>query len=561
MIVRVSDNHYNIKGVKINTDCVVKSPAAGYIIKCERKIGTGCHSRIRVAFAQFVSIQDDKNVFDDLIKKVRAVFGSKADSKKTPHQGKKSAKNFAAGKKKAHSANGRKNAVAVKKNSAKKHPGGNNVKTPAAEKKIIPVKPDLLPEVPVVEGKLRFSDLPLHTDIQYGVAHAGFKYCTPIQAMSLPALLEKRDLAARAQTGTGKTAAFLLASFTMLLNKPLTQRKNAAPRVLVLAPTRELAAQIHKDAEQLSVFTELCNVVVFGGMDHARQRNELQKAVDVLIGTPGRIIDYSRSDALDLSQVEILVIDEADRMLDMGFIPDVKRIVSQLPAKGERQTLLFSATLDESILRLASGWLADPAVVESEPEKLVSENIRQEFYSVLRDEKLAMLLYLLKNQEYERVIIFGNRKDVNLRLQKDLARYGYDVPVLSGDIPQEKRIRVLEKFRSGKEKIIIATDVAARGIHVDDVSMVINYDLPERSEDYIHRIGRTGRAGRTGVAVSFLCEYGAYYLPDIEKLLDTRFASTLPTEEMLLLPPENPVRSSNSGKTSAPQKKTYRKKR
>jgi ATP-dependent RNA helicase RhlB len=244
-------------------------------------------------------------------------------------------------------------------------------------------------------------------------------------------------------------------------------------------------------------------------------------------------------------------------MLDMGFIPDVKRIVSQLPRKGERQTLMFSATLDDSILRLASGWLADPYVVESEPDQLVSGNIDQRFYSVSRDEKLAVTLHILNNMEFERLIIFGNRKDVNLRLQYDLARYGHLVPVLSGDIPQEKRIRILEKFRSGEEKVVIATDVAARGIHVDNVSLVINYDLPERSEDYIHRIGRTGRAGNKGTAISFLCEYGAYYLPAIEELLKVQFPSELPPEDMLVLPEpvanaKLPGRPSGQGKGGRP---------
>lgn len=419
-------------------------------------------------------------------------------------------------------------------------PGKKNKSTLEEKRAPRPVKPEKLEDVPPAEGKVRFLDFPLHVDIQFGVQAAGFKYCTPIQALALPVLMEKRDLAARAQTGTGKTAAFLLAAFSYMLNHPLPEKRKKTPRMLVLAPTRELAAQIHKDAEQLGLFSPLKSVVIFGGMDHEKQRRSLDSEVDVVIGTPGRVIDYSRSGSLDLSKVEILVIDEADRMLDMGFIPDVRRIVMQLPAKGKRQTLMFSATLDESILKLSSGWLADPAVVESEPENLVSDNIKQEFYSVLRDEKLALLLYLLNHRQYDRVIIFGNRKDVNLKLQFDLARYGFNVPVLSGDIPQERRIRILEKFRKGEEKVIIATDVAARGIHVDDVSMVINYDLPEHAEDYIHRIGRTGRAGHSGVAISFLCEYGAYYLPAIEEMLKTRFNSTLPEEEMLLLPPEVP---------------------
>ena len=416
--------------------------------------------------------------------------------------------------------------------------------------------PETLKDVPPMEGKTRFLDLPLHEEVQFGVQHAGFEYCTPIQALTLPAVLAGRDIAGKAQTGTGKTAAFLLGGFTMMLKKPRSgEAKPGTPRMVVLAPTRELAMQIHKDALELGVFTGLKSVVVFGGMDHEKQRRNLLGPIDLLVGTPGRVIDYCRSGDLKLKETEILIIDEADRMLDMGFIPDIKRIVYQLPPKGVRQTMLFSATLEESILRLSAGWLAEPAVIESEPEKLVSENIDQTFYSVSRDEKLGLLLYLLRTCPYERVIIFGNRKDVNSRLQYDLARYGYKVPLLSGDIPQQKRIQILEKFRTAEEKIVIATDVAARGIHVDDVSLVINYDLPERSEDYIHRIGRTGRAGNRGKSISFLCEYGGYYLPDIEELLGVTFPSEVPTEEMVTLPepvknpdlPERPRRDSHSG--------------
>ena len=487
-------------------------------------------------------------------KAVQRVFG--AEQKAAPSQPRQKKKSTRQGEKKSSAAVGKNGKPQERK------PRKQNEKKKTAqqtEKKRVPKRPETLKEVPAAEGKMRFLDLALHEDVQFGVQAAGFEYCTPIQKLALPALLEGRDLAARAQTGTGKTAAFLLASFTKLLNNPLAERKNGAPRILVLAPTRELAAQIHADAEKLGVFTQLSSVVVFGGMDYEKQRKNLDAAVDLVIGTPGRIIDYSRSGYLDLSKVEILVIDEADRMLDMGFIPDVKRIVSHLPRKGERQTLMFSATLDESILRLASGWLADPYVVESEPDQLVSGNIDQKFYSVSRDEKLAVTLHILNNTDYERLIIFGNRKDVNLRLQYDLAKYGHLVPVLSGDIPQEKRIRILEKFRSGEEKVIIATDVAARGIHVDNVSLVINYDLPERSEDYIHRIGRTGRAGNTGTAISFLCEYGSYYLPAIEELLKTQFPSELPPEEMLVLPEPDPkaklpvVKSKSGGTGTSPR--------
>ena len=437
------------------------------------------------------------------------------------------------------------NVAAAPKNDAasNKKTGTARRKTPAAKRESErlsappPVCPDKLREVPPCPGKTRFLDLALDEKVQFGVQQAGFEYCTPIQAMTLPVLLEGRDLAGKAQTGTGKTAAFLLAAFTRMLANPLPERKNGSVRMLVLAPTRELAMQIHKDAENLGVFTGLAFRLVFGGMDYEKQRRSLECPIDVLIGTPGRTIDFLRHGLIDLSKVEMLVIDEADRMLDMGFIPDIKRIVSSLPHKGSRQTALFSATLEPAILRLASGWLVDPIVLESEPEQMVSDNIEQTFFTVTREEKLALLLHILRTREYDRILVFGNRKDVNLQLQYDLARYGYNVPVLSGDIPQEKRIRILESFRSGRDKIVIATDVAARGIHVDDVSIVVNYDLPERPEDYIHRIGRTGRAGHTGVAISFLCEYGAFYLPAIEELLKVRFASTLPSEEMLQLPP------------------------
>ena len=451
---------------------------------------------------------------------------------------------------------------AVPRPGGKKRNPSRRGKSEAAAPSSAPVRrpeappcPEALREVPPCPGKTRFLDLALDERVQFGVQHAGFEYCTPIQAMTLPVLLEGRDLAGKAQTGTGKTAAFLLAAFTRMLANPLGERRNGSVRMLVLAPTRELAMQIHKDAENLGIYTGLTFRLVFGGMDYDKQRRSLDCPIDVLIGTPGRTIDFLRHGLIDLSRVEILVIDEADRMLDMGFIPDIKRIVSALPRKGSRQTSLFSATLEPAILHLASGWLTDPIVLESEPEQMVSDNIEQTFLTVTREEKLAVLLHILRTREYDRILIFGNRKDVNLQLQYDLAKYGFNVPVLSGDIAQEKRIRILERFRTGAEKIVIATDVAARGIHVDDVSIVVNYDLPERPEDYIHRIGRTGRAGHTGVAISFLCEYGAFYLPAIEELLKVQFHSTLPDEEMLKLPPpaehpqlpERPARRGSSG--------------
>ncbi|QSH41992.1 DEAD/DEAH box helicase [Lentisphaerota bacterium ZTH] len=420
-----------------------------------------------------------------------------------------------------------------------------NLKKPVHEPKPkkIPPKPEKLIIPPEEAGKTRFSDLDIHEDILFGLQKMDFKYCTPIQAKSMPHLLEGKDLTGKAQTGTGKTAAFLVSTFNTLLKNPKPHPAKGSCRALVLAPTRELALQIYKDAEKISMYTGLYNVVVFGGMDHRKQRENLNRPIDILIGTPGRIIDYSRSRHLNLSQTEILVIDEADRMLDMGFIPDVRRILNQLPGKGKRQTLFYSATLEERILRLSDSWLADPVSVESESGQMVTDLIEQKFYTVAISEKFPLLMWMIKNEDFDRMLIFGNRKDKNFELYDNLKRHGISCALLSGDIPQVKRLKILERFRSGKEKIVIATDVAARGIHVDNVSVVVNYDLPERSEDYVHRVGRTGRAGQKGKSVSFVCEYGAYYLPEIEKLLGEDMKCILPPEEMLVtpeLPPNAP---------------------
>jgi len=258
--------------------------------------------------------------------------------------------------------------------------------------------------------------------------------------------------------------------------------------------------------------------------------------MDILVGTPGRIIDYSRSGHLDLSSVEILVIDEADRMLDMGFIPDVRRIVAKLPPAGKRQTMLFSATLEPEVLALVDRWLVDPVSLEAEPEHVVTDLIDQHFYAVLNNQKLAMLLWLIRNEPFERMIIFGNWKEKNRILVEKLYEYGVHAELLSGDIPQTKRLKILESFKNGEVKIVVATDVAARGIHVSGISHVINYDLPDHPEDYVHRIGRTGRAGARGKSISFVCEYGAYVMPEIEQYAQITIHTVQPDDEMLVLP-------------------------
>ncbi len=400
----------------------------------------------------------------------------------------------------------------------------------------IPPMPAIVPP-PEEPGKMRFCDLELCPEVLAAVQVLGFLYCTEIQKLCLPYALAGRDLAAKAQTGTGKTAAFLSTLITRFRRHPVEgERKNGAPRALVLAPTRELAIQIHDDAEALARFTDLNCVVIFGGMDHEKQRRELDAPIDILVGTPGRIIDYSQSGDLDLSKAEVLVIDEADRMLDMGFIPDVRRIVYHLPRPGVRQTMLFSATLEPAVLRLVDSWMKNPEFVESEPQHIVTDLIDQRFYAVLDEQKMAVLLHVIHEEKPERMIIFGNRKDKNISIAARLFEYGEDAELLSGDVAQEKRLKILDRFREGKTRILVATDVAARGIHVDGISHVVNYDLPEQADDYVHRIGRTGRAGEHGISISFADEFGSFVLPQLEQYTKCEIKTVQPPQEWLELP-------------------------
>ena len=400
----------------------------------------------------------------------------------------------------------------------------------------IPPMPAIVPP-PEEPGKMRFCDLELCPEVLAATQVLGFLYCTEIQKLCLPYALAGRDLAAKAQTGTGKTAAFLSTLITRFRRHPIEgERKHGAPRALVLAPTRELAIQIHDDAEALARFTDLNCVVIFGGMDHEKQRRELNAPIDILVGTPGRIIDYSQSGDLDLSRAEVLVIDEADRMLDMGFIPVVRRIVYHLPRPGVRQTMLFSATLEPAVLRLVDSWMKDPEFVESEPQHIVTDLIDQRFYAVLDEQKMAVLLHVIHEEKPSRMIIFGNRKDKNMSVAARLFEYGEDAELLSGDVPQEKRLKILDRFREGKTRILVATDVAARGIHVDGISHVVNYDLPEQADDYVHRIGRTGRAGEHGISISFADEFGSFVLPQLEQYTKCEIKTVQPPQEWLELP-------------------------
>lgn len=398
-------------------------------------------------------------------------------------------------------------------------------------------------QVPAAEGKTRFHDLNLPLEILRAIADVQFLYCTPIQAGILPHTLDGRDAFGQAQTGTGKTAAFLITIFTRLLRNPLaTPSKPGAPRALVLAPTRELCLQIHKDALALGKYTGFKLLAVFGGMDYDKQKEQLRSGrVDVVVATPGRLIDFKRRGDIDLSHVEILVIDEADRMLDMGFIPDVRTIVHATPHKDRRQTLFFSATLTSEVRRLASSWTKDPVTVEIAPDKVAVDTVEQVTFIVTREQKFALLYNILTREQARRVICFVNRRDNAEKLLNRLREYGIDAALLSGAVPQEKRLKTLERFRRGEFRVLVATDVAGRGIHVDGVTHVVNYDLPEDPEDYVHRIGRTGRAGASGTSISFADEYDSFQIPEIEKFIGKTLSCTHPEDDWLVLPPRPEV--------------------
>ena len=377
---------------------------------------------------------------------------------------------------------------------------------------------------------MKFTELNLPDVIQQGVSAAGFESLTPVQEESIPLALAGKDVAAQAQTGTGKTAAFLISLFCRLLdNKNVTSNN---PRALVMAPTRELVVQICKDAELLGRHTGLKVQPIFGGVDYEKQRQALKDGVDIIVATPGRLIDYAKQQVFSMNRVEALVIDEADRMFDMGFIKDLRYILRKLPPFEKRQTMLFSATLSGQVMELAYEFMNLAERVEIAPEKVTADGIDQILYHVSRREKFALLLGLMqRTTDMERVMLFVNTKVEAERLSALLLANGASSAVLSGDIPQKKRMRILDQFKLGSLTHLVATDVASRGIHVDGVSHVINYDLPQDREDYVHRIGRTARAGARGQAISFADEEMVYVLNDIEDYLGVRIPSEMPLDE------------------------------
>jgi ATP-dependent RNA helicase RhlB len=423
---------------------------------------------------------------------------------------------------------------ADKEANPKQHRGPNTkvkgpIKKVASAKKDTPAQKPKAPwdpasfKVEPEEGKTRFHDLNLDPRVMQAIQDLGFSFASPIQAESLPITLAGHDIIGKAQTGTGKTAAFLITVLQKLLTTTPAERFSSEPRALVLAPTRELAMQIASDARVLCKHTELNVVTVVGGVDYDKQRDQLQNGiVDILVATPGRLLDFLQQKVVFLDQVEMLVIDEADRMLDMGFIPDLKRIIRATPDKSTRQTQLFSATYPYDVVELSESWTHKPRQVEIEPESVATDTVDQKFYSLQVTEKDQVLVNMLNQPDVNKAIIFGNRRDTTRDLADRLNRMGIKAMLLSGEVAQQKRVKTLERFKAQDNTVLVATDVAGRGIHVDGITHVFNYNLPDDPEDYVHRIGRTGRAGSKGTAITFIDEFEAYGMMDLEAYLNKK---------------------------------------
>jgi ATP-dependent RNA helicase RhlB len=411
----------------------------------------------------------------------------------------------------------------------------------------------------------RFDSFGLSDSILAGVRDAGFEYCTPIQAATLPPALAGQDVAGQAQTGTGKTAAFLLAALDyMQKHSPSENRRPNQPLALMVAPTRELAIQIEKDAQVLAAHTGFKMQAVYGGTGYESQRKSIREGVDILIGTPGRLIDYFKQKVYDLKEIQVVVLDEADRMFDLGFIKDIRFLLHRCPPPAKRLGMLFSATLSFRVKELAYEHMNNPKAIEIEPDKVTADRIEEQGFMTANDEKIPLLIGLLRQWQDARTIVFINTKRVADEVWGFLQGNGIETAVLSGDVPQKKRMSLLKKFTEGGLDVLVATDVAARGLHIPDVTHVINYDLPEDAEDYVHRIGRTGRAGAKGNAVSFACETYAFSLPDVEAYIGHSIPMiAVPGELLAEVDPASRVRaprrprSNNNGRKQGNQRHTH----
>ncbi|VAX10194.1 ATP-dependent RNA helicase RhlB [hydrothermal vent metagenome] len=384
---------------------------------------------------------------------------------------------------------------------------------------------------------IAFKSFDLPANLLQGIEDTGFSYCTPIQAETLPVALGGRDVSGQAQTGTGKTAAFLIALFARLLANPPELEQTMRPlRAIILAPTRELALQIHSDAEKLGAHTGLKLGLAYGGTGYETQRRTLEDGVDVLIGTPGRIIDYFKQGVFKLNSIQVMVLDEADRMFDLGFIKDIRYLLRRMPKPELRQSLLFSATLSHRVAELAYEHMNNPQPIKIESEKITADKVTEAVYYPAKEEKIPLLLGLLNTWEVKCALVFVNTKRVAERVAAYLGGNGYETALLTGDVPQKKRQSLLKRFTDGELKIMVATDVAARGLHIPDVSHVINFDLPQDAEDYVHRIGRTARAGAKGDAISFACDEYVFSMPDIEEYVNHKIPVQKITTDILMEP-------------------------
>lgn len=399
-------------------------------------------------------------------------------------------------------------------------------------------------QVDCVPGKVRFHDIGLPDRVLRAIADMRFEYCTPVQEKSLPHLLEKKDVIGNANTGTGKTAVFLITILTRLIREKHTKR---GVKALIIAPTRELVIQIARDGRKFAKYTGFSVVSVYGGADYIKQQEILEKRKgDIIIATPGRLLDFCKRKLINLQTCSMLVIDEADRMLDMGFIPDVRKIIHELPAKDLRQTLMFSATITDEVKKLASHWCNHSVNISIDTEQVAVDSVEQLFYLVSGTEKFAVVYNIIHRNREKKIAVFANQKSEAKKLADRLKRSGIQCTLLTGDVPQKKRMSRLESFRSGKVKVLVATDVAGRGIHIEGISHVINYSLPYEPEDYVHRIGRTGRAGEAGVSVGFACEEGGFIVPEIESFTGRKIDCILPDDDLLIKPPKKEIHQKNS---------------
>ena len=375
---------------------------------------------------------------------------------------------------------------------------------------------------------MKFTEFSLHESLLQGIEGAGYVDCTPVQEQVLKSSLEGRDLYVQSQTGTGKTAAYL----TSVIQELLTRGESAGKKALVMVPTRELAVQVQEEAQKLSKFTSLKCASFYGGVGYDKQVASLKKGVDIMIGTPGRVIDLNHGNQMDLSSVAFLVIDEADRMFDMGFYPDLRTLIKVLPSSEQRQTMLFSATLNSYVKNLAWEYTRNPAEITIAAENITVDEIAQELFHVSSDDKMKLLLGIISHEKPESLIVFCNTKKSCEIVAKRLKMNGFESEFIIGDLPQKKRLTIMDKFKAGAIKCLVATDVAARGIDVNDLAMVINYDLPNEAENYVHRIGRTARAGKSGKAFTFCSEQDDYSLPPIERYIEKSIPSCVADESM-----------------------------